>query len=95
MRSSGGSSPTATIESEERSGMASQTIELAGWSELTQRPFEGASHRLDYAPYGSSFHSVTWDLNEHDVSHLRIRVLPAKRGQRPPLTAITLRRGRT
>jgi hypothetical protein len=86
---------TVIVESEERSDTRSQTIELTGWSELTQRPFDGVARTLDYSPYGSSFHRVTWEVAERDVTHLRIRVSPAKRSDRATLTAITLRRGAT
>lgn len=84
---------TVTVESEVRSDTTIQSIELAGWSDLAQRPFERAARELEYSPYGTSFHRVSWDIIERDVTHVRVRITPAKRGARATLTAITFRRG--
>jgi hypothetical protein len=82
---------TVVVESEERSDTRTQKIELSGWSELTQRPFEHEARELKYSPYGTSFHRATWELLESDVPHLRLRVVPDGSRDRVSLTAIVLR----
>ena len=84
---------TVVVESEERSEARSQTIELSGFSEQTQRSFEYAPRTLEYSPYGSSFHRVSWDVGERDITHLRLRVTPERNRGRATLTAVILRRG--
>lgn len=84
---------TVVVESEERSDTMKQTLELSGWSEQTQRPFERSPVTLEYAPYGSSFHRASWDVPERDVTFLRLRVTPERSRERATLTAIILRRG--
>jgi hypothetical protein len=84
---------TVVIESEERSDTRKQTIELSGWSEHRQRPFEYGARTLEYKPYGSSFHRASWDVAERDVTHLRLRVTPERSRERATLTAVILRRG--
>lgn len=82
---------TVVIESEERSDTRTRIIELSGWSELTQRPFEHPPRELRYSPYGPSFHRASWELGESDVTHLRLRVIPDGSRDRASLTAIVLR----
>jgi hypothetical protein len=84
---------TVVVESEERSDRMVQGLELSGWSEHTQRPFEHPPRKLEYSPYGASFHRASWDVAERDVSHLRLRVTPESKRGRATLTAVILRRG--
>lgn len=79
------------VESEERGGKGTQRIELSGWSEDTQRPFETPPRELEYTPYGPSFHRATWDIMERNVSHIRLRITPGPQRRRASLTAIILR----
>lgn len=86
---------TVIVESEERSDTRKQTIELSGWSDLTQRPFEQAARELRYSPYGPSFHRASWELLESNVTHLRLRVVPDDSRNRASLTSIVLRSRKT
>lgn len=82
---------TVTVESEERSVQHSQIIELGGWSEHSQGPFDVASRPLEYAPYGPSFHRTVWNVGARIVTHIRLRVIPGRPATYASLTSIVLR----
>jgi hypothetical protein len=82
---------SVAVESEERSTPHLQTIELAGWSEQTQRPFDGAARQLAYAPYGPTFHRTVWSLGERIVTYIRLRIIPGGPTSFATLTSIVLR----
>ncbi len=81
---------TLTIESEERVTCAQQ-IDVEGWSDARQRPFEAPPRLLHYAPYGLSFHRETWEIAEQGVTHVSLRVLPAPLFRFATLTTILFR----
>ncbi|AKV04069.1 hypothetical protein AKJ09_10732 [Labilithrix luteola] len=80
------------IESEERSVTCTQRIEVACWSERRHQRAETAPRVLEYAPYGPSFHQVTWELDERAVTDVWIHVTPMPRSHLASLTSVVFRR---
>lgn len=83
---------TVTVESEERGITCTQQLDVAGWSEHRQAPFEAPPRVLHYSPYGPSFHRETWEIGQRGVSHLWMRITPAPLTRLATLTALVLRR---
>lgn len=82
---------SVVVDSEERSVTCTQQLDMAGWSDHRQAPFDAPPRILHYSPYGPSFHRETWDIAERGVTHVWFRVTPALPDRLATLTAIILR----